>query len=162
MADIRIIPATERDLPIILELIHALAAYEKLAHEVTATEQRLRETLFGDHPVAEVLLAHHQSECAGFAVFFTSYSTFLAQPGIYIEDLYVYPHLRGKGIGLALLKHLAALAVERGSGRFEWSVLDWNRPAIRFYQKLGAIPMDEWTGYRLTGEALQRLAGEQA
>jgi GNAT superfamily N-acetyltransferase len=143
---------------VILDLIHALADYENLTHMVTATEERLRKALFGNKPVAEVLLAHHECECAGFAVFFTSYSTFLAEAGLYLEDLYVKPHLRGKGIGLALLKHLARLATERGCGRMEWGVLDWNQPAIRFYQKLGALPMDQWTKYRLTGEALERLS----
>jgi len=158
MPNLRIVPATEADIPLILELIRALAEYEKLAHKVTATEARLRETLFGVRPAAEVLLAHWDGECAGFAVFFANYSTFLAQPGIFLEDLYVKPHLRGKGIGLALLKRLAGIAVERGCGRMEWEVLDWNQPAIRFYKKLGAAPMDEWTKYRLTGEALESLA----
>lgn len=158
MSNIRIVPATEGDLPVILDLIHALADYEKLAHMVTATEERLRKTLFGIKPAAEVLLAHYECECAGFAVYFASYSTFLAQAGLYLEDLYVKPHLRGQGIGLALLKHLARLATERGCGRMEWGVLDWNQPAIRFYQKLGAVPMDRWTKYRLTGEALERLS----
>lgn len=142
----------------ILDLIRALAAYEKLAHMVTATEKRLRQTLFGVKPAAEVLLAHYENECAGFAVFFASYSTFLAQAGLYLEDLYVKPHLRGQGIGLALLKHMASLANERGCGRMEWGVFDWNQPGIRFYQKLGAVPMDQWTKYRLTAEALEKLA----
>jgi GNAT superfamily N-acetyltransferase len=142
----------------ILDLIHGLAEYEKLAHSVTATQARLRETLFGSKPAAEVLLAHWDHECAGFAVFFPTYSTFLAQPGLHLEDLYVEPRLRGKGIGLALLRHLARIAAERGCGRVEWEVLDWNRPAIGFYEKLGAVPLDEWTKYRLTGEALKGLA----
>ncbi len=158
MSKLRIVPATELDLPVILDLIQALADYEKLAHEVTATQERLGETLFGIKPAAEVLLAHWDGECAGFAVFFATYSTFLAQPGLYLEDLYVKPHLRGKGIGLALLKHLAKLATERDCGRVEWGVLNWNQPSIEFYQKLGALPMDEWTKYRLTGEALKSLA----
>jgi GNAT superfamily N-acetyltransferase len=158
MSKIRIVPATEGDLPVILELIRGLAEYEKHAHVVTATEDRLRETLFGSSPAAEVVLAHCEGECAGFAVFFASYSTFLAQTGLYLEDLYVRSHLRGKGIGLALLKHLAGLASERGWGRMEWGVLDWNEAAIGFYRKLGAEPMDEWTRYRLNGEALERLA----
>ncbi|HUE22828.1 MAG TPA: GNAT family N-acetyltransferase [Bryobacteraceae bacterium] len=157
MSNIRIVPATERDLPVILDLIHALAEYEKLTHLVTASEERLRKTLFGIKPAAEVLLAHCELECAGFAVFFATYSTFLAQAGLYLEDLYVKPHLRGKGVGLALLKHLARLATERGCGRMEWEVLDWNQPAIRFYQKLGAVPLDQWTKYRLTGVALEML-----
>ena len=158
MSKLRIAPATEADLPLILDLILALAEYEKLAHVVTATPGRLRETLFGDQPAAEVVLAHWDRECAGFAVFFATYSTFLAQPGLYLEDLYVKPHLRGKGIGLGLLKHLARIATARGCGRLEWGVLDWNQPAIEFYKKLGAVAMDEWTKYRLTGEALKNLA----
>ena len=157
MCAIRIIPATERDTSVILDMIQALADYEKLAHQVIATEERLRETLFGPKPAAEVVLAFEESECAGFAVFFPSYSTFLAQPGIYLEDLYVKPHQRGKGIGFALLQHLAKLAMERGYGRVEWGVLDWNHPSIEFYKKLGAVPLDDWTKYRLTGEA--RSAG---
>ncbi|SRR5581483_6020316 len=161
MAELRIVPATENDVPVILDLIHALAKYEKLAHTVTATEERLRETLFGPKPAAEVLLAHWDRECAGFAVFFATYSTFLAQPGLYLEDLYVKLHLRGKGIGLALLKRLAELAIERGCGRLEWGVLDWNQPAIRFYERLGAVPMKEWMKYRLTGKALQSLASPE-
>ena len=158
MPEIRIVPATELDLPVILEMIHALAEYEKLDHTVTATEGRLRETLFGTKPAAEVLLAHWERECAGFAVFFATYSTFLAQPGLYLEDLYVKPHLQGKGIGSALLKHVARIATERGCGRLEWGVLNWNLPSIQFYKKLGAVPLDEWTKYRLTGEALERLS----
>ena len=158
MPKLRIVPAAEPDLPVILELIQALAEYEKLAHLVTATEGRLRETLFGAKPAAEVLLAHWDEECAGFAVFFANYSTFLAQPGLYLEDLYVKPHLRGKGIGLALLKRLAGIAAERDCGRMEWEVLDWNQPSIRFYKKLGAAPLHDWTKYRLTGEALNGLA----
>ncbi len=158
MSKLRIVPATELDLPVIVDLIHALAEYEKLADTVTATEGRLRETLFGSKPAAEVLLAYWDGECAGFAVFFATYSTFLAQSGLYLEDLYVKSYLRGKGIGLALLKHLARIATERGCGRLEWGVLNWNQSAIQFYEKLGAVPMDEWTKYRLTGEALKSLA----
>jgi GNAT superfamily N-acetyltransferase len=139
-------------------MIHALAEYEKLGQMVAATEERLRETLFGIKPAAEVLLAHCEAECAGFAVFFATYSTFLAQPGLYLEDLYVKPHLRGNGIGSALLKHLARIAAERGCGGLEWGVLDWNLPSIQFYKKLGAVLLDEWTKYRLTGEALERLS----
>jgi GNAT superfamily N-acetyltransferase len=158
MPKLQIVPATERDVPLILDLIQALAEYEKLAHLVTATQDLLRETLFRANPAAEVLLAYSDQECAGFAVFFPTYSTFLAQPGLYLEDLYVKPHLRGKGIGLALLKRLASLATERGCGRLEWSVLNWNEPSIQFYRKLGAVPMDEWTRYRLTGKNLESLA----
>jgi GNAT superfamily N-acetyltransferase len=158
MSNPRIVPATELDVPVILNLIQALAEYEKLSHLVTATEARLRETLFGGRPAAEALLAYWEGECAGFALFFPNYSTFLAQPGIFLEDLYVKPHLRGRGIGLALLKHLARLASDRGCGRLEWEVLDWNEPSIRFYRKLGAVPLEEWTKYRLAGDALSRLA----
>jgi len=157
MSTIRIVPATELDLPVILEMIQALAEYEKLTHVVTATHERLRETLFGTNPAAEVLLAHCEQECAGFAVFFPTYSTFLAERGLYLEDLYVKSHLRGKGIGFALLQRVASIAAERGCGKLEWGVLDWNQPSIQFYKKLGAVPMDEWTKYRLTGDALERL-----
>lgn len=158
MSSIQIVPATDLDVPVILEMIQALAEYEKLAPMVTATEERLRQTLFGPKPAAEVLLAYFEGECAGFAVFFTTYSTFLALPGLFLEDLYVKPHLRRKGIGLAVLKRLAQIAAERGCGRLEWEVLDWNQPAIRFYRSLDSIAMDEWTKYRLTGEALGKLA----
>ena len=154
-----IVPASESDIPLILELIQALAEYERLSHVVIATEERLRDSLFGPKPAAEVLLAYEGSECAGFAIFFPVYSTFLAQAGLYLEDLFVRPYLRGRGIGLALLSQVARLALERGCGRVEWGVLDWNQPSIEFYRKLGAVPMDEWTKYRLDGEALGRLAG---
>ena len=150
--------ATELDVPVILELIRQLAEYEHLSHQLAATEERLRKTLFGAKPAAEVLLADREGACAGFAVFFATYSTFLARPGIYLEDLYVKPHLRGKGVGSALLRRLAAIAVERGCGRVEWGVLDWNEPSIQFYKKLGAEALSEWTKYRLTGNALERLA----
>ncbi|HEY2844137.1 MAG TPA: GNAT family N-acetyltransferase [Bryobacteraceae bacterium] len=157
MDTVRIVPATERDVPQILELIRGLAEYERLSHVVEATEDRLRRTLFGEHRAAETLLAFDGEDCAGFALFFTSYSTFLAKPGLYLEDLFVKPHARRKGIGLKLLRHLAAIAKERDYGRMEWSVLDWNQPAIDFYKKLGAVPMDDWTMFRLTGEALAQL-----
>lgn len=139
-------------------MIRALAEYEKLAHIVVATEDQLRRTLFGPHPAAEVLLAYLNGEPVGFALFFPNYSTFLAQAGIYLEDLYVKPHARGKGAGLALLKELARIALERGCGRVEWAVLDWNEPSIQFYKKLGAVPMDDWTIFRLTSEPLMKLA----
>jgi GNAT superfamily N-acetyltransferase len=158
MSAIRIVPATESDVPLILELIRALAEYEKLGHTVEATQEQLRKTLFGKTPAAEVLLAYDGEECAGFALFFMNYSTFLAKPGIYLEDLFVKPAARGKGIGYALLRKLAALAVERECGRVEWAVLDWNELAIGFYKKIGAAPMDEWTTFRLTGDAIARLA----
>jgi GNAT superfamily N-acetyltransferase len=150
--------AGEADVPVVLELIRGLAEYEKLAHEVVADEATLRATLFGERRVAEVVLAEHEGEAAGFALFFHNYSTFLARPGIYLEDLFVRPELRGRGIGEILLAFLAETAVERGCGRFEWSVLDWNEPAIRFYRRLGAVAMDEWTVYRVTGRALTELA----
>jgi GNAT superfamily N-acetyltransferase len=153
--------AAERDVPVILDMIKALAEYEKLAHAVTATEQTVRESLFGAHPVAEVLIATVEGDPAGFALFFHNYSTFLAQRGLYLEDLFVKPAYRGRGIGRALLERLAAIAVERNCGRFEWSVLDWNEPAIGFYKKLGAVPLDEWTIFRVTGDPLERLARKQ-
>ena len=158
MPVVHIVPAVEADIPEILGMIRALAEYEKLAHLVKATEEQLRETLFGQRPAAEVVMACLGSEPVGFALFFPNYSTFLAQPGIYLEDLYVKPHARGRGIGFALLTHLAKLAVERECGRIEWGVLDWNTPSIEFYKKLGAVPMDEWTKYRLAGDALRQLA----
>ena len=151
-------PATEQDVPIILDLIKQLADYERLADRVVATEQRLRDTLFGERPAAEVLLASLEGETVGFAVFFTNYSTFLAKPGLYLEDLFVKPHARGKGIGKALLARLAKIAVERDCGRVDWSVLNWNEPSLRFYESLGAVPLSDWTTHRLTGEALIRLA----
>ena len=150
--------ATELDVPVILDFIRQLAEYEQIPHQVTATEERLRDTLFGPNPAAEVLLADRDGECAGFAVFFVSYSTFLAQSGIYLEDLYVKPSLRGQGVGSALFERLAAIALERCCGRVEWGVLDWNESAIRFYRNLGAEPLEEWTKYRLSGSALERLA----
>jgi GNAT superfamily N-acetyltransferase len=155
-AEIR--PATEDDVPIILSLIRELAAYERLSHEVVATEGLLRESLFGERRGAEVLIVCCKGAPAGFALFFHSFSTFLGRPGIYLEDLYVKPEFRGRGIGRALLTHLARLAKERGCGRLEWSVLDWNEPAIKLYKSIGAVPMDEWTVYRVTGEALETLA----
>jgi len=151
-------PATEQDVPIILDLIKQLADYERLADRVVATEQRLRDTLFGERPAAEVLLASLEGETVGFAVFFTNYSTFLAKPGLYLEDLFVKPHARGKGIGKALLARLAKIAVERDCGRVDWSVLNWNEPSLRFYESLGAVPLSDWTTHRLTGEALIKLA----
>jgi GNAT superfamily N-acetyltransferase len=157
MDKVRLVPATERDVPVILELIRGLAEYERLLHVCEATEERLRHTLFGERPVAEVLLAYDAAECVAFAVFFTNYSTFLAKPGLYLEDVFVKPHARRRGIGLALLKKLAAIARERDYGRMEWSVLDWNEPAINFYKKLGAIPLDDWKLFRLTGEALAKF-----
>jgi GNAT superfamily N-acetyltransferase len=149
--------ARREDVPLILRFIRELADYERLSHEVVATEAALAATLFGAKPGAEVLIARHADEPAGFALFFPNYSTFLAKPGIYLEDLYVTPSLRGRGVGLALLATVARRAVERGCGRLEWSVLDWNEPALGFYRKLGAQPMAEWTVQRLTGDALSAL-----
>lgn len=154
--------ATEADVPLILRFIRELAEYERLAHECVATEESVRETLFGERRYAEVIIAEHDGEPAGFALFFHNYSTFLARPGIYLEDLYVRPELRGHGIGKALLARLAALALERNCGRLEWAVLNWNEPAIRFYRSLGALPQDQWTVYRVTGETLERLSRTDA
>jgi len=150
--------ATAGDVPLILNFIRQLAEYEKLSHEVEATEAALRETLFGARPFAEVLIASWADAPVGFALFFHNYSTFLAKPGIYLEDLFVNPSARGKGIGKALLTRLAELAIERGCGRVEWSVLDWNAPSIEFYRRMGAQAKDEWTVFRLTGEALGQYA----
>ncbi len=150
--------ATAGDVPLILDFIRQLAEYEKLSHEVEATEVALRETLFGARPFAEVLIASWGDAPVGFALFFHNYSTFLAKPGIYLEDLFVNPSARGKGIGKALLTRLAELAIERGCGRVEWSVLDWNAPSIEFYRRMGAQAKDEWTVFRLTGEALGQYA----
>jgi GNAT superfamily N-acetyltransferase len=158
---IRIVPAVESDVPLILEMIEGLAEYEKLSQEVIATGERLRETLFAARPAAEVLLGYLDGECAGMALYFSNYSTFLARPGLFLEDLYVKPHLRGRGLGRALLAKLAEIAVERDYGRVEWDVLDWNAPSIGFYKALGAIPMDEWTRFRLTGDALRRLGNDR-
>jgi GNAT superfamily N-acetyltransferase len=155
----RIERATERDVPLILELIKGLAVYEKLAHEVTATEAGLRDTLFGARPAAEVIIGYAGDTPAGFALFFPNYSTFLGKPGLYLEDLFVLPEWRGHGFGRALLTELARIAVARGCGRFEWSVLDWNEPAIGFYKNLGAKMMDGWSIFRVTGDALTKLAG---
>lgn len=157
--DFRIEPATERDVPLILRLIKELAEYERMSSDVVATEAGLRATLFGPNPAAEVLVAYAGGEPAGFALFFHNYSTFLGKPGLYLEDLFVVPKYRGRGYGKALLARLAKIAVERNCGRFEWSVLDWNAPAIGFYKKLGAKPMDEWTIFRVAGDALTKLAG---
>jgi GNAT superfamily N-acetyltransferase len=157
---LRIRPAAEADVPLVLRFIRELAEYERLLHEVVATEDRLRDTLFGARPAAEVVIAEEGDEPVGFALFFHNYSTFLAQPGIYLEDLYVRPEARGRGAGRALLAHLAWLAKERGCGRLEWWVLDWNEAAIRFYRSLGAQPMDDWTVFRLAGPELARLAEE--
>ncbi len=153
-------PGRRADVPMIASLIRGLARFEKLEDEVTMTEDLLAKGLFGDRPYAETLLAEEDGTPVGFALFFHNFSTFMARPGLYLEDLFVVPELRGGGIGRALLVELARVAVQRGCGRLEWSVLDWNREAIRFYERLGARPNSEWTVYRLTGEALRSLAGE--
>lgn len=159
MSEISTRPATGADVPVILDLIRCLAEYEKLSHEVTATEDALRATLFGERRAAEVLIGCVDGQPAGFAVFFQNYSTFLARPGMYLEDLFVRPEHRGRGLGKALITAVARLAVERGCGRYEWTVLDWNTPAIDFYRSLGAQMMSDWRIMRVTGDALRELAG---
>ena len=154
-------PATESDVPLILEFIRELAVYEKLLDRVEANEARLREALFGTTPVASCVLAYQAELPVAFALYYFTYSTFAGLPGLYLEDLFVKPDFRGQGLGHALLQHLAKLAKDRGCWRIEWAVLHWNQSAIRFYEKLGAIPMNEWAVYRLSGAALSRLADEQ-
>jgi GNAT superfamily N-acetyltransferase len=151
--------ATRDDSRAIYDLICALADYERLRNHVVLTPERLEEHLFGPRPYAEALVAEEQGWVVGFALFFHNYSTFQGKPGLYLEDLFVLPEHRGQGHGKALLRELARLAVERGCGRLEWSVLNWNEPAIQFYRSLGALPMNEWTVYRITGDALERLSG---
>jgi GNAT superfamily N-acetyltransferase len=158
MPELEIRSATEADVPLILTLINELADYERLSHEVVATEEALCDSLFGERRVAEALLGFLGDDPVGFALFFHNFSTFLGKPGIYLEDLYVRPEFRGAGVGLALLVHLAKLAKERNCGRLEWSVLDWNEPAIGFYRGIGASPVSGWTVYRVAGEALEELA----
>ncbi|HKP15794.1 MAG TPA: GNAT family N-acetyltransferase [Gemmatimonadaceae bacterium] len=158
-ADFVLRPATSADVPVILACIQRLAEYERLAHECIATEAQLRATLFGATPSAEVVLAFAGDEPAGFALWFQSYSTFLAKPGLYLEDLFVYPQHRGRGLGRTLLRHLARVAVERDYGRVEWSVLDWNVDAIGFYRSIGAELLDDWRRCRLAGDAIATLAG---
>jgi len=153
--------ATEADVPVIAWFIRQLAEYEHLLQETTMTEEILRKSLFGSRPGAEVLLGYHDDKPVGFAVFFHNFSTFLGKPGLYLEDLFVIPEMRGKGFGRALLVRVAKIARDRNCGRFEWAVLDWNKPSIEFYKKLGAVPMDEWTIFRVTGDALKRLADEE-
>ena len=151
-------PATKEDISLLKDFICALAEYEHLAAECFVTEEKLTHTLFSDRPAAEALIATFKNEPAGFALYCQNYSTFLAQPGLYLEDLFVKPEFRRKGIGEALFRKLAQIAVERGYGRFEWSALDWNTPAIRFYERMGAKAMSEWTVFRLTGDPLKRAA----
>lgn len=156
--DFEIRQAEEEDVPEILELIKALAEFENLSDEVVATEELLKITLFGINSPAEVQIAYDKNNTLGFALYFRSFSTFLGRPGIYLEDLYVRENARGKGVGEALLRRLAQRTREIGGGRLEWAVLNWNEPAIGFYQKIGASPLDEWTTYRVTGKNLQELA----
>jgi len=155
---IRLEPATQNDVPVILRFIRELADYEKLTHEVVATEETLRTSLFGPRPAAEAVIAYTGDEPVGFAVYFQTFSTFLGRPGLSLEDLYVTPSRRGQRIGRRLLAYVARVAVERECGRLEWSVLDWNEPALAVYRRIGARPMDEWTVQRLTGDALRLLA----
>ena len=155
-------PARVEDVPIILKLIRDLATYERAPKEVTATEEQLVDVLFGEKPVAEVLLAFERKSPVGFAVFFHNFSTWLGRPGLYLEDLFVKPEKRGKGYGRALLVDLAKIARDRGCGRMEWAVLNWNEPAIKFYRTLGAMPLDEWTVYRLTRDGIARLAQSES
>jgi len=157
---ISITPATPADVPDILRFIRGLAEYEKLSHRCIATEDDLRRTLFGDRPAADILIARLNDRPVGFALFFQSYSTFLAKPGIYLEDLFVLPEYRGRGVGKALLVQLARIARERDCGRLEWSVLDWNAPAIEFYQRLGATVMPDWRTCRMSPEDIAKLVGE--
>ena len=161
MKGFQIKQATERDVPVIAGFIRQLAEYERLSHEAVMTEEILRGSLFGVRPYAEVLLGYASDKPAAFAVFFHNFSTFLGRPGLYLEDLFVIPEMRGKGFGRAMLVELAKIARDRKCGRFEWSVLDWNESAIEFYKNLGAVPMNDWTIFRVTGEALERLAGRE-
>ena len=160
MTTARIAPATPADVPVLLALIRALADYEKLSGSVVVTEAAIRESLFGPQKAAEAIIARAGDEPVGFALWFHNYSTFLGRRGLYLEDLFVKPEWRGRGVGRQLLAEVAAVAVARNCGRMEWSVLDWNEPAIRTYRSIGAAPMDEWTVYRLTGDALRALAAK--
>ena len=159
MPAIVIRPAVESDVPLLLEFIRGLADYERLSHQVTASEETLCESLFARAPAAEALIGCVDGAPAGFAVFFHNFSTFLGRRGLYLEDLFVKPEFRGRGLGSALFRHVARLAVGRACGRFEWAVLDWNQPAINFYQKLGATVMPDWRICRLPGDALRRIGG---
>jgi GNAT superfamily N-acetyltransferase len=153
-------PGEKGDVPVIAELIRGLARFERLEDQVTMTEEKLTRSMFGDRPYAETLIAEDDGKPVGFALFFHNFSTFLGRPGLYLEDLFVLPEGRGKGVGRKLLERLAQVAVERDCGRLEWAVLDWNKDAIRFYERLGARPNEDWTIYRLTGEPLRALAGQ--
>jgi GNAT superfamily N-acetyltransferase len=155
---IRIVPATVNDTALILRFIRLLAEYERLADKCVATEEGVRQSLFGSNPAAEVIFAYLGDEPVGFALFFHNYSTFLAKRGVYLEDLFVIPEARGKGAGYALLSALARIAIDRDCGRLEWAVLDWNQLGIDFYKRIGAVPLDDWEVFRLTGDALAKLA----
>ena len=159
-SEFRLRKAAVGDLPDVMRCIRGIAEYEGLDHEVVATEDGLRQSLFGDPPAAEVVLAYTAEDLAGFAVYFHNFSTFVGRRGMYLEDLFVFPQFRRKGLGRKLLAYVARAAVERECGRFEWAALDWNETAINFYTRLGARPMDEWTVYRMTGDALAQLARE--
>lgn len=156
----RIEPATVDDTPLVLKFIKGLAEYEGLEHEVVATEEGLRKAMFGPKPSAEAVIGYSGDEPIGIAVFFHTFSTFLGTPSLYLEDIFVLPEWRGQGMGKQLLSYLARLALDRGWGRLEWAVLDWNEPSIQFYRGLGAVPRSEWTTYRLSGKALERLSAE--
>jgi len=160
--EVRIEAASEADVGLILQFIRELAEYDRLQHQVVATEEGLRQSLFRERPAAEVILAYLAGDPVGFALFFHNYSTFLGKPGLYLEDLYVRPAARGRGVASRIMAYVARQAVERDCGRLEWWVLDWNERAIRFYERLGAEAMTDWTVYRLTGDALQRLAHDRA
>jgi GNAT superfamily N-acetyltransferase len=157
-SNLTIEPASPADVPVILEFIRKLAEYERLSHEIKATEADLRRHLFGARPAAEAIIARLGGRPVGYALFFTTFSTFVGRPGIWLEDVFVLPDDRRRGIGRALLRHVAAIAVQRNCGRLEWSVLDWNEPAIKFYREIGAEPMSEWTVQRLAGHMLKRFA----
>jgi GNAT superfamily N-acetyltransferase len=154
----KIVDAGKENAVLVLNFIKELAEYEKLSYEVTATEKLLKKTLFGKKSVAKVLLAYYEDKPAGFAVYFFNFSTFIGKPGLYLEDVFVKPEFRGKGIGKAILIHLAGIAKKNDCGRFEWAVLDWNKSAIKFYKSMGARPMNDWTVYRLDREAINNLA----
>jgi GNAT superfamily N-acetyltransferase len=158
MSNLRIVNAVENDVPVILDFIKQLAEYEKLGHQVVATAETLEKSLFGQRANAQVILAELDGKKVGFAIFYTNFSTFLGKPGIYLEDLFVIPEARGKGIGKKLLAYLARLTKERDYGRLDWAVLDWNKPSIDFYESIGAKPLNDWIVYRLQDEALQKMA----
>jgi GNAT superfamily N-acetyltransferase len=158
IVDVRILPAEQKDIPLVLAFIRKLAEYERLLEKVVADEDTLRNSLFGSRPAAEVVLAYIENEPVGFAVYFQTFSTFIGRPGIYLEDLFIEPAYRGRGIGNAVLMYLADLTRQRECVRLSWAVLDWNEPAIQFYRRLGAVPLDDWTVFELSGAALDRLA----